>query len=293
MEGDFNGCTLAKYLNGPGIDNKLRMQTGSDIKYFLTDHLGSTNGLADSSGNLVEFATYDAFGNMTGNLSTRYQFTGREFDNATGLHYYRARWYDSKLGRFISEDPIGFNGGDVNLYGYVANNPMYWRDPSGLHIGGITGGGSAWLGAVVGGGATGGSMIGYSSDDGIGASTSGGYFLGPGKTPTDVSQHSGWAVGGGFGAGGGFFYSNANKWSELEGDFSTTLIGFGPIGTIQIDSDCKENGVRVFQVYPGPLSKGPSYGIAHLNTHTPPSGVFTLQDGVDQIVNGIRKLYGF
>lgn len=55
---------MAKFLNGSGIDNKLQMQTGSDIKYFLTDHLGSTNGLTDGAGNLVESASYDAFGNM-------------------------------------------------------------------------------------------------------------------------------------------------------------------------------------------------------------------------------------
>jgi hypothetical protein len=47
------------------------------------------------------------------------------------LHYYRARFYDGNLGRFISEDPIGFAGGDINLYGYVRNNPAMMRDPSG------------------------------------------------------------------------------------------------------------------------------------------------------------------
>src|SRR5690606_545871 len=44
----------------------------------------------------------------------------------------RARMYDPKLGRFISEDPIGFAGGDVNLYGYVWNNPLHFTDPMGL-----------------------------------------------------------------------------------------------------------------------------------------------------------------
>jgi RHS repeat-associated protein len=121
---------LTKYLNGDGIDNKLRVQTGGDVKYFLADHLGSTNALTDSSGNITSSASYDSFGNATGNLNTRYQFTGREFDNFTGLHYYRARWYDANLGRFISEDPIGLAGG-INTYGYVENNPLSFRDPSG------------------------------------------------------------------------------------------------------------------------------------------------------------------
>ena len=96
------------------------------------DHLGSTNALTDASGNVSSSASYDSFGNATGNLSTRYQFTGREYDNFTGLHYYRARWYDGNLGRFISEDPIGFAGGDVNLYGYVGNKPLNFFDPFGL-----------------------------------------------------------------------------------------------------------------------------------------------------------------
>lgn len=56
----------------------------------------------------------------------------REYDNFTGLHYYRARFYDGNLGRFISEDPIGFAGGDVNLFGYVKNNAVNKIDPFGL-----------------------------------------------------------------------------------------------------------------------------------------------------------------
>jgi RHS repeat-associated protein len=46
--------------------------------------------------------------------------------------HYRARMYDPQLGRFISEDPIGFAGGDVNLYGYVWSNPISFTDPMGL-----------------------------------------------------------------------------------------------------------------------------------------------------------------
>jgi RHS repeat-associated protein len=132
---DDNSGTLTKYINGAGIDNKLRAQTGSTVNYFLADHLGSTNGLTDASGNLTASTSYDAFGNATNaNLPTRYQFTGREYDNFTGLHYYRARFYDANLGRFISQDPIGFKGGDINLYGYVKNNPTNLLDPLGLDI---------------------------------------------------------------------------------------------------------------------------------------------------------------
>ena len=52
-----------------------------------------------------------------------------------GLQYMRARYYDPHVGRFISEDPIGFGGGDVNLYAYVGNNPLLFIDPWGLAVG--------------------------------------------------------------------------------------------------------------------------------------------------------------
>jgi len=144
----------------------LRYRLGK-VKYFLADHLGSTNGLADASGNVVSFVAYDSFGNASGNLATRYQYTGREFDNFTGLHYYRARWYDGNLGRFISEDPIGFAGGDINLYGYVWNNPIKLVDPQGTD-GGVTAiiGGGAAIGA---GGAIGVAATGAAIGVGIGA----------------------------------------------------------------------------------------------------------------------------
>jgi RHS repeat-associated protein len=60
-----------------------------------------------------------------------YQFTGRESDG-TGLYYYRARYYHPQLQRFVSEDPLGLVGGDVNLYAYVKNSPTNFADPLGL-----------------------------------------------------------------------------------------------------------------------------------------------------------------
>jgi len=105
---------VTRYQNAPGIDNKLKQKQGSTSKYFLQDHLGSTVGLADTSGAVTETNSYDSFGNASNSsFSSRYQFTGREFDSFTGLQYNRARWYHPQIGRFISEDPIGFRGGDV------------------------------------------------------------------------------------------------------------------------------------------------------------------------------------
>jgi RHS repeat-associated protein len=123
---------ITEYLSGPGVDNKIRQKTGNTLYYFSQDHLGSTTALTDSKGALVEREAYDAYGNSTGSAKTRYGFTGRERDAVTGLMYYRARWYDPQLGRFISEDPIGLAGG-INQFAYVGNDPQNRKDPSGLY----------------------------------------------------------------------------------------------------------------------------------------------------------------
>ena len=77
----------------------------SGTYYFTVDQLGSTRELTDEQGAVAEKVEYDSFGNGTSSL-TRYGYTGREYDEQTGLYYYRARWYDPSLGRFISEEFI-------------------------------------------------------------------------------------------------------------------------------------------------------------------------------------------
>jgi len=127
-----SGAVTTSYLNGPGVDDHLRQtNTSTGVSYFLTDHLGTTTSLTDGSGTVVETLNYDSFGNNAGSARTRYTYTGRERDPDTGLLYYRARFYDPQLGRFISEDPIGLAGG-INYYAYVANSPVNYTDPSGL-----------------------------------------------------------------------------------------------------------------------------------------------------------------
>ncbi len=122
-------CT---YLNGPGVDHHLRQtSTVNGVLYYLTDHLGSTAGLTDVAGSIVEQVSYDSFGNSGGSVRTRYTYTGRERDPDTGLLYYRARFYDPAVGRFLNEDPIGLSGG-LNLYAYVENEPTNNTDPFGL-----------------------------------------------------------------------------------------------------------------------------------------------------------------
>ena len=148
-----------KYINGAGIDNKLRQTANGQTSYFLSDHLGSTVSLVDSTGTVTSSTRYDAFGNATNaNFASRYQFTGREYDANIGMHYYRNRWYSPDLGRFVSEDPIGFRGGDVNLYGYVWNNPLAFKDPQGTDGLLVLGGGAIAAGAGGSGGALAGAL---------------------------------------------------------------------------------------------------------------------------------------
>jgi RHS repeat-associated protein len=123
--------TIANYLHGAGVDDKLRQSTNvSDNLYFLQDHLGSTTALTDGGGGAVEQLRYDGFGHSAGSSLTRYDYTGRERDSSTGLMYYRARWYDSSQGRFVTEDPFR-NNIDLNLYLYVRNSPLIAKDPFG------------------------------------------------------------------------------------------------------------------------------------------------------------------
>lgn len=126
------GGATVDYLNGPTIDSKLRQTSAATgALYFLQDHLGSTSALTAASGNVVEQKQYEAFGDSLGSPLTRYGYTGRERDAATNLIFYRARWYDPQQGRFLSEDPIGQAGG-MNLYAYVAGDPLNLTDPRGL-----------------------------------------------------------------------------------------------------------------------------------------------------------------
>lgn len=90
--------------------------------------------ITNSTPAVVQQYAYDAFGMVTPSqpdFANPYTYTGREWDQELGLYFYRARYYDAMEGRFISKDPIGFAGGDVNLYRYVQNNPIMLIDPSG------------------------------------------------------------------------------------------------------------------------------------------------------------------
>ncbi len=125
------------YTHGLGVDEHLAMERGGSYYYYHADGLGSTVAVSDPVRNVVQRYTYDSFGMgkpANNTFSNSYTYTGREWDKETGLYYYRARYYDPMEGRFISKDPIGFDGGDVNLFAYVQNSPTTRNDPTGLMV---------------------------------------------------------------------------------------------------------------------------------------------------------------
>ncbi|MDO9234166.1 MAG: RHS repeat-associated core domain-containing protein [Methylotenera sp.] len=133
-----NGQLTEKYFRGASTDELiaayLKDTDGKSKPYqFHHDTLTSTTQVTGHNGGTLQSITYSAFGstlNQTGISPNRLKYTGRE-DDGTGLYYYRARYYDTDIGRFISEDPLGFEVG-INFYAYVNNNPVNANDPSGL-----------------------------------------------------------------------------------------------------------------------------------------------------------------
>jgi RHS repeat-associated protein len=127
-----------RYLHAPAVDQVLAQIDGSGkILWLLSNHLGSTTDLVDNTGAVVSHITYDSFGNVVAQThpenSTQYLFSGQQFDAATGLGYFRARYYDPQVGRFISQDPLGVGAGlGVNPFTLVQNNVVNQTDPSGL-----------------------------------------------------------------------------------------------------------------------------------------------------------------
>ena len=133
---DGNGNLKERFLHGIQIDQVIAQENADGSVYWaLGDNLGSVRYVLDNDGNVINAITYNSFGEITSesnpDIDFRFGYTGREFDEETGQYYYRARYYDPTVGRFISEDTIGFDGGDTNLYRYVGNNPTNATDPSG------------------------------------------------------------------------------------------------------------------------------------------------------------------
>ena len=131
-ERDAAGTLLASYVRGTAL---LSQKQGSNRSYFLRDGLGSTTGLTDSAGALVNTFAYDAFGNSTTSASgTEFLYAGQQFDRDAGLYFQRARYYDPAIGRFTVSDPFPSNRLEprtLHRYAYCGNNPVNCTDPTG------------------------------------------------------------------------------------------------------------------------------------------------------------------
>ncbi len=124
--------------NSTWSTDPLFLREGGNIYFYHNDHLGTPQKMTNISGATVWSATYDAFGKATidgaSTVVSHLRFPGQYFDAETGLHYNYHRFYVPNTGRYVTSDPIGFEGGDENLYRYVRNNPVTWTDSWGLRI---------------------------------------------------------------------------------------------------------------------------------------------------------------
>ncbi|MBN1390961.1 MAG: hypothetical protein JXA22_10010 [Candidatus Thermoplasmatota archaeon] len=212
---------ISRYIYGLGLVG-LRSDSG-ESNYYLYDALGSTSGLIDVSGNVLNSYLYGPFGETIlarETIGNPYRFVGEQgvrsgpFD----LYHMRARYYSSDIGRFISPDPIGISGGDLNMYRYVSNSPTNFVDPTGTIWckAGAKAFGSA--GGIIGGG--------YQMYSGIGKIIMGAAIaLSPFSGGLSLAIGAGLAAWGAFSTVSGAFCA----WDNMEGLWAPT----GPLGRIK------------------------------------------------------------
>jgi RHS repeat-associated protein len=118
------------YLNGRPI----AVFNGSTLYYLHDDRLGTPQLATDSEQNIQWQASYDSFGqaSVSGTITQNLRLPGQYFDVESGWNHNGFRDYAPQLGRYIEPDPLGRLGSGNNLYVYVGNNPISYRDPTGL-----------------------------------------------------------------------------------------------------------------------------------------------------------------
>ena len=129
---------IRQYLNIGLALLLLSLSAQANVTYVHTDLLGTPIAESDAHANVLWREHYSPFGakldDSAAAKSNRVGYTGHQFDADTGLVYMQARYYDPVIGRFYSNDPVGFTGSvdTFNRYSYVGNNPYKYTDPTGM-----------------------------------------------------------------------------------------------------------------------------------------------------------------
>ncbi len=138
-----SNAVTARFMPGRVLDEHIAAEINDQALYFHQNAIGNVVAVTDSAGHVVQRYSYDVYGlarvhdpdgTVIGGADAAvipYLFTGRRYDTELGLYYFRARYYSSQLGRFISPDPLDYIDG-MNVYAYVNGNVVNITDPMGL-----------------------------------------------------------------------------------------------------------------------------------------------------------------
>jgi RHS repeat-associated protein len=137
LDEDGSNNLVTRYLRGDVVDEVwARIGSDTNAHWYAPDRQGSIRDVLDNSGVIKDTITYSGFGEILNDTNAtfrgRYAWTGREMDTETGFQFNRARYYDPRTGKWTSQDPLGFDAGDSNIYRYAKNRFNAETDSSGL-----------------------------------------------------------------------------------------------------------------------------------------------------------------